>query len=161
MSKTGILVAVGCCCASLAMVSTTAQAQSRKAGLWEVTTQMSMSGGPTSMPQMPPRTNQVCVTQAMIDKYGGPTSQPARGNCQMTDVSLTATGMTANMVCTGQMTMTGTVQATFVDANTTKTTVQMTMPMGQNTMNMTMQSTASFKGTDCGSVQPMAMPATK
>ena len=28
--------------------------------------------------------------------------------------------------------MTGTVQATFVDANTTKTTVQMTMPMGQN-----------------------------
>jgi hypothetical protein len=161
MSKTGVWMAVGCCCVSLAAVSTTAQAQSRKPGLWEVTTQMSMSGGPTAMPQMPPRTNQVCVTQAMIDKYGGPTSQPARGNCQMTDVSLTATGMTAKMVCTGQMTMTGTVQATFVDANTTKTTVQMTMPMGQNTMNMTMQSTASYKGADCGSVQPLAMPATK
>jgi hypothetical protein len=53
------------------------------------------------------------------------------------------------------------VQATFVDANTTKTTVQMTMPLGQNTMNMTMQSTASYKGADCGSVQPLAMPATK
>jgi hypothetical protein len=161
MSKIGVWMAAGCGCVALAAVSTAAQAQSRKAGLWEVTSQTSMSGGPTNMPQMPPRTNQVCVTQAMIDKYGGPTSQPARGNCQMTNVSVTPTGMTANMVCTGQMTMTGTVQTTFVDANTTKTTVQMTMPMGQNTMNMTMQSTASYKGADCGSVQPLAMPATK
>jgi len=161
MSKTKVWMAVGCCCVALAALATRAQGQGRKAGLWEVTTQMSMSGGPTNMPQMPPRTNQVCVTQAMIDKYGGPTSQPARGNCQMTDVSLTTAGMTANMVCTGQMTMTGSVQTTFVDANTTKTTVQMTMPMGQNTMNMTMQATASYKGADCGSVQPMAMPASK
>jgi len=106
-------------------------------------------------------TTQVCVTQAMIDKYGGPTSNPGRGNCQMTDVSLTASGMTAKMSCSGQMNMTGTVQTTFVDANTTKTTVTMTMtsPNGQ-TMNMTTQATATYKGADCGSVQPMAVPAS-
>jgi hypothetical protein len=28
-------------------------------------------------------------------------------------------------------------------------------------MTMTMQSTANFKGSDCGSVQPMTMPASK
>ncbi len=55
--------------------------------------------------------------------------------------------------------MTGTVQTTFVDANTTKTTIQMTIAMGPNTMNMTMQATGVYKGSDCGSVKPMAMPA--
>jgi hypothetical protein len=47
-------------------------------------------------------TQQVCVTQAMIDKYGGPTSNPQNAQCQITNVSLTATGMTANMTCTGR-----------------------------------------------------------
>jgi hypothetical protein len=148
-------------CCGVAALAAMGHAQGRKAGLWEVTTQMSMAGGPANMPAMPARTNQVCVTQAMIDKYGGPTSAPPQGQCQMTDVSLTATGMTANMSCSGRMQMTGTVQTTFVDANTSKTTVTMNMQMGQNTMNMTMQSTASYKGADCGSIQPLTMPATK
>jgi hypothetical protein len=146
------------------LIAVAAQAQSpnRKPGLWEVTTQMSMSGGPAGMPQMPARTSQVCVTQAMIDKFGGPTTNPQTGQCQMTNVSLTASGMTASMSCSGRMNMTGTVQTTFVDANTTKTTVNMTTTMGNGqTMNMTMQSTASYKGADCGSVQPLAMPASK
>lgn len=148
-------------CCSIVALAGMANAQSRKPGLWDVTTQMSMTGGPAAMPQMPARTTQVCVTQAMIDKYGGPTSTPPQGQCQMTSVSLTATGMTASMACTGRSPMTGTVQTTFVDANTSKTTINMTMAMGANTMNMVMQSTASYKGADCGSVQPMAMPAGK
>jgi hypothetical protein len=122
---------------------------------------MSMSGGPQNMPQMPPRTSQVCVTQAMIDKYGGPYSNPPQSQCQMTNMSLSATGMTATLTCTGRGNMTGTVQTTFVDANTTKTTVQMSMAMGSNTMNMTMLSTATYKGPDCGSVQPLALPPSK
>jgi len=65
------------------------------------------------------------------------------------------------MACTGQMPMTGTVTTSFVDANTTKTTVQMTASMGGNAMNMTMQATATFKGSDCGSVQPLAMPPSQ
>ena len=158
MNKTLLCSILGCCIIALAAQ---AQGQNRKPGLWEVTSQMSMSGGPMNMPQMPPRTNQVCVTQAMIDKYGGPTSNPGRGNCQMTNVVLTSSGMTADMTCTGQMSMTGTVKTTFVDANTTKTTVDMTMQMGANTMNMNMSSTATYKGPDCGSVQPLAMPAAK
>ncbi|MGB8029356.1 MAG: DUF3617 family protein [Terracidiphilus sp.] len=157
MSKTRIWMVVGCCLIALA---TSAQGQ-RKAGLWEVTSQMSMSGMP-NMPQMGSRTQQVCVTQAMIDKYGGPYSNPQNGQCQVTKVSLTPTGMSANLSCTGRTTMTGTVQTTFVDANTTKTTMQMNMTMGNGQqMNMTMQSTATYKGADCGSVQPLAMPPSQ
>lgn len=158
MNKTRFWLFLGCCIATLVAQ---AQGQSRKPGLWEVSTQMSMSGGSMNMPQMPPRTSQVCVTQAMIDKYGGPYSNPQQGQCQISDLSVTATGMTATLTCSGQMNMNGTVQATFVDANTTKTTVQMSMQMGANTMNMTMASTAIYKGPDCGSVKPLALPPSK
>jgi hypothetical protein len=158
MNKTQFWLILGCCIIALAAQ---AQGQGRKPGLWEVTAQMSMSGGPANMPQMPPRTSQVCVTQAMIDKYGGPYSNPPQSQCQMTNMSLTATGMSATLTCTGRGNMTGTVQTTFVDANTTKTTVQMSMAMGSNAMNMTMVSTASYKGPDCGSVQPLALPPSK
>ena len=159
MSKTGIWMTLGCCMVALAVQ---AHGQSRRPGLWEVTSSMSMSGMPANMPTSGSHTTQVCVTQAMIDKYGGPTSNPGRGNCQMTNVVLTATGMTANMTCSGQMNMTGTVQTTFVDANTVKTTVTMTMSGGGGqAMTMTTNSTSTYKGPDCGSVQPLAVPTSK
>ena len=158
MNKIHIGAILGLCALALAAQ---AQGQGRKPGLWEVTSSMSMAGMP-QMAQMGSHTTQVCVTQAMIDKYGGPTSNPQTGNCHMTNVQLTASGMTANMSCSGQMNMTGTVQTTFVDANTTKTTVTMAMTTGNGqTMNMTTQATATYKGSDCGSVQPMAMPSGK
>jgi hypothetical protein len=156
VKKTVIWTALGCC-----LVALTANAQSPikpKAGLYDVATQMNM--GMAGAPTMPPRTSQVCVTQAMIDKYGGPYSNPQSG-CQTTNVSVTPTGMTADVSCTGRMTMNGKVQATFVDASTVKTTIQMsaTLPNGQS-MNMTMNVTSTYKGADCGSVQPPPMPGT-
>jgi hypothetical protein len=157
MSKTRIWVVVSCC---LIAMAASVQGQ-RKAGLWEVTSSMSMSGMP-NMPNMGSRTQEVCVTQAMIDKYGGPYSNPQNGQCQVTNVSLTPTGMSADLSCTGRMTMTGTVKTMFVDANTTKTTMLMNMTTGNGQqMNMTMQSTATYKGADCGSVQPLAMPPSQ
>jgi len=156
MNKSYLWVILMLCVAAFAAQ---APGQSRKPGLWEVSSSMSMSGMP-QMPQMGSHTTQVCVTQAMIDKYGGPTSNPGPGNCQMTNVQLTATGMTAAMSCSGQMSMTGTVQTTFVDANTTKTTVHMTMNAGGHSMDMTTDTTATYKGPDCGSVKPLPMPAS-
>src|SRR5208282_5401013 len=157
MSKTRIWVVVSCC---LIAIAASAQGQ-RKAGLWEVTSQMSMSGMP-NMPQMGGRTQQVCVTQAMIDKYGGPYSNPQNAQCQVTNVSVTSTGMSADLSCTGRTTMTGTVKTTFVDANTTKTTMLMNMTMGNGqAMTMTMNATSTYKGADCGSVQPLAMPPSQ
>jgi hypothetical protein len=159
MKRTRIWMTLGLCVVALAAQ---AQGQSRKPGLWEVSSSMTMSGMPGNMPAAGSHTTQVCVTQAMIDKYGGPTSSPPQGQCQMTNVSLTASGMTANLACTGKTSMTGTVQTTFVDANTTKTTMTMNMTMGNGqAMTMTMQSTATYKGADCGSVKPLAMPASQ
>jgi hypothetical protein len=157
MSKTRIWMMVVSC---LIFTAASAQGQ-RKAGLWEVTSQMSMSGMP-NMPAMGSHTQLVCVTQAMIDKYGGPYSNPQNAQCQVTNMSLTPTGMSADLSCTGRTSMTGTVKTTFVDANTTKTTMLMNMTMGNGQqMDMTMQSTAIFKGADCGSVQPLAMPPSQ
>src|SRR5579863_5037845 len=157
MNRTRIWMVVGCCFIALAA---TAQGQ-RMAGLWEVTSQMSMSGMP-NMPNMGSHTQQVCVTQAMIDKYGGPYSNPQNAQCQVTNVSLSPTGMSADLSCSGRMSMTGTVKTTFVDANTTKTTMLMNMTMGNGQqMTMTMQATSAYKGPDCGSVQPLAMPPSQ
>ncbi len=179
MNKTRVWTIVGCCGLALAVL---AWGQSKqKPGLWETTTQMSMAGMP-QMPQLPPgtqlppgvqmpaspfapHTSEVCVTQAMIDKYGSPYSNPQRGDCQVTDIVMKPDGMTAKIVCTGQMNATGTVQTTFVNSNTTKTNVHITgtMQMGSNSrpMDMTMQSTSTYKGPDCGSVQPLPMPPSK
>jgi hypothetical protein len=182
---------LGCCVLTLTAL---AWAQSRpKAGLWEVTTSMSMGGSQmpqgAQMPQniqlppgvkLPPgmqmpqaggssfggTTTQVCVTQAMVDKYGGPSPAPQnRGaDCQVTDVVVKDNGMTANISCTGQMTGTGTVESTWTDGGaTTSSTVHIkgTVQHGSNSMpvDMTMQSKSVFKGADCGNVKPVAMPA--
>jgi hypothetical protein len=100
----------------------------------------------------------------MIDKYGGasPTPPSQNSDCKMTDISIKPNGMTATMVCTGQTNATGTVEATFTDANTTHTKVHITgtKQMGQNSrpIDMTMESTSVYKGPDCGSVKPIEMP---
>jgi hypothetical protein len=181
MNRSRVWTIVGCCGLGLAALAWSQAKQ--KPGLWEVTTQMNMRGANApQMPQLPPgvqlppgmqmpaspfapQTTQVCVTQAMIDKYGGPYSNPPRGNCKLKDVELKPGGMTATMTCSGQFNGTGTVQATFVDANTTKVIEHLTgtAQMGPNSqpMDMTVQSTSTYKGPDCGSVQPMAMPASQ
>src|SRR6516225_3637234 len=115
-----------CSCVAIAAL---AGAQSKqKPGLWEVTATMNMAGMP-QMPAMPPgapqmaspfapHTSQVCVTQAMIDKYGGPNPQPPHGDCKMSDVVMKSDRMTGKITCTGQMNVTGTVESTWPDPNT-------------------------------------------
>ena len=117
MRKTFLSVWTGLCLLACTLV-VGAQTQ-RKPGLYEETTTMNMGGASApQMPQLPPgvqlppgmtmpggsmaapRTMQVCVTQAMIDKFGGPSPAPQRGNCQVTDVSIKPNGMTAKINCT-------------------------------------------------------------
>jgi hypothetical protein len=101
----------------------------------------------------------------MIDKYGGPNPAPQRGNCQVTDVTLKPDGMKARISCSGQMDATGTVESTWKADGTTKSTAHLTgtMQMGTRTqpIDVTTQSTSVYKGPDCGTVQPIQMPAAK
>lgn len=185
MSKTRVGITL---CYCVCAVAALAWAQAgRKPGLYEITSTMSMGGaGAPQMPQMPqlppgvqlppgmqmpqmaspsaPHTTQVCVTQAMIDKYGGPSPAPQHGQCQVTDISFKDNGMTAKINCTGQMNATGTVDTTWTDANTSQTKVHITgtMQMGSTSrpIDMTVQSTSVYKGADCGDVKPPPMPAS-
>ncbi len=163
---------------ALALVASASGQMKQKPGLWEVTSTMSMAGMPQmpAMPQIPagvhvpamaspfaPHTTQICVTQAMIDKYGAPYSTPQHGDCKVTDMVTKPDGMTAKITCTGQMDATGTVESSWTDANTTHTLMHLKGSMntgsGDSPIEMTMKADSTYKGPDCGNVKPMEMPA--
>ena len=153
------------------LAAASAQAQTSKPGLWETTATTNVENGP-QRPQIPPETlakmkamgvkmpgmdgnvikSKSCITKEMIDKFGG--AQPHEG-CEVTNMKRTDSTMTADMTCSGQLTGTGTVQATRVDADHTKTTVHFkgTNMVGR-TIEWTMDSTATYLGPSCGEVQP-------
>jgi Protein of unknown function (DUF3617) len=146
----------------------------RKPGLWEITTNMTwqQSPFPAGMQVPPqaaaafgggPQTTQVCLTQAMIDKYGAPMPQSHDG-CQITNVQKSATGMTADLVCTGN-TMNGkaSVESHWSDSGTASGKVHFvgTIQRGPSPIPIewTAVSNSVYKGSDCGSVKPPPMPA--
>jgi hypothetical protein len=145
-----------------------AWAQSRKAGLWEVTNHMTWQKSPMP-PGMPAGANSpfgdhtttvsVCVTQAQIDKYGSVPPQQQR-NCQVTNIVKKSDGMSADMVCTGALSGNGTIVATFTDDShsTSKIHFTGTMQRGPNStpLEWTIDSSSAYKGADCGSVKPIA-----
>jgi hypothetical protein len=172
MRKSAFLLTVGCCLFAMTIL---ALAQSlRKPGLWEMTSTMTWQKSP--MPAgmtMPagsnspfgggPRTAQVCLTQAMIDKYGAPT--PQGRECQVANIVLKPNGMTADLVCSGRMSGKGTLESSWTDPDHAKGKVHFTgaMQMGPNStpVEYTIESVSTYKGPDCGSVKPMFMPGDK
>ncbi len=174
MRKTRIYIALGCCFLAMAIFAW-AQAN-RKPGLWEMTSTMTwqQSPMPPGMTMPPganspfgggPRTTQVCLTQAMIDKYGAPMPSSRNGQCQISNVSLKPTSMSADWICTGMMTGKGSLESSWSDPDHAIGKVHFvgTMQMGPNSrpIEYTMVSSSVYKGPDCGSVQPMTMPAEK
>jgi hypothetical protein len=169
MRKFRFWIPVGSCF-MLAAVLLIAQ-QGRKPGLYETTSTMTWQQSP--MPagmHMPanspfgggPHTSQVCVTQEMIDRYGGPMPQ-SRGECQVKNMVRSATGMTADYVCTGQMSGTGKLEANWSEAGEAHSKLHFTgnMSMGQHgskPVEWTIESNSTYKGADCGSVKPMPLP---
>jgi hypothetical protein len=174
MRKARIYIALACCFLAVAIFAW-AQAN-RKPGLWEMTSTMTWQQSP--MPPgmtMPaganspfgggPHTTQVCLTQAMIDKYGAPMPSSQRGQCQISNVSLKPTSMSADWICTGMMAGKGTLESSWSDPDHAIGKVHFvgTMQMGPNSrpIEYTMESSSVYKGADCGSVPPMTMPAGK
>jgi Protein of unknown function (DUF3617) len=167
MRKTQIPITIGCCLFAIAFFAW-AQAH-RKPGLWEMTSTMTYQQSPFP-PGMPasaiaamggPHTVQVCLTQAMIDKYGAPMPQ-SHGDCQIANVVLKATSMTADWICNGRMSGKGTLESSWAipDHAVGKVHFVGTMQAGPNPMPVeyTINSSSVYKGPDCGSVQPPPMP---
>jgi hypothetical protein len=96
-----------------------------------------------------------------IDRYGAPISQ--NRDCQIVNISLKPSGMTADLVCSGRMIGKGEVQASWSDGTHATGRIHFagTMQAGPNTLPVewTVDSSSVYKGPDCGSVQPMPMPA--
>jgi hypothetical protein len=144
----------------------------RKPGLWEMTTTttwqktplppgMTMPAGANNPFAPTTRTTQVCLTQEMIDKYGAPI--PNNSGCVLSNVVLKPSGMTADMVCTGRMNATASIESSWSDPNVAHGKVHFvgSMQMGPNPtpIEMTILSTSVYKGPDCGSVKPLPMPS--
>jgi len=148
-------------------------AQVRKAGLWEMTTTQTwqQSPFPPGM-NLPPQsaanspfgggthTTQVCLTQQQIEKYG--TIVPQTSGCQVSNLVKSSDGVKAEMICTGRMEGKGTFESTSLDPDHAKGKVHFagSIHMGQNTkpVEFTTESSSVYKGPDCGTVKPFAMP---
>jgi hypothetical protein len=156
MRGSRVCITLGCCLFALASV---ASAQSRKPGLWTITTTVTYppsangaAGRPTT--QGPFNTN-VCLTQALIDKYGSPL--PQIKDCKITSFNRKANSVTADLVCSGASTGKATMESTWTaDHATGSIHVITTAP---RTTEWTSTSTSVFKSADCGAVQPFPMPA--
>jgi hypothetical protein len=148
-----------CFCAVTVLV----WAQTRKAGLWELTTTQTWQQSPFPAGAAPgggTRTTQVCLTEQQIDKYGAIVPQ-TRG-CQVTNIVKKANGMTADMVCTGTMSGKGTLESFSTDGEHAKGKVHFvgSIQAGPNgkPIEWTIESSSVFKSADCGAVKPVPMP---
>ena len=102
MRITRTYLALGFCLLATAVFT---QAQStRKPGLWEMTSTttwqksplppgMTMPAGANNPFGGGPQTRQVCLTQAIIDKYGAPMPQSRSGDCTIQNVAMQPTSM--------------------------------------------------------------------
>jgi hypothetical protein len=101
----------------------------------------------------------------MIDKYGAPMPQSRNNQCQVSNVSMKANGMSADWVCSGMMAGKGTVESSWTDPehSTGKVHFTGTMQMGPNSrpVEYTIETSSVYKGPDCGSVKAVQMPTDK
>ena len=151
----------------LVALTVAAFAETRKPGLWEITTTITWQQSPfagsaaDSVAKAGKRTTQVCLTKSMIDDYGALLPQ-SRGSCHVANKLMTPGGMTADWVCEGRISGTGALSSTWPDLEHSSSTLHFlgTFLMGGDSqpVEWTTQSTAVFKSADCGTVRPKQPP---
>jgi len=175
MHKTRVLITVSCCLCALAIFAW-AQAV-RKPGLWEMTTKTTWQKPPEMNRFGQPPATQVCLTQAMIDKYGAPI--PTVEDCHIVNVVMKANGMTADLICSkkgitgtpgsGDMTGKGTLESSWAIPDQVKGKVHVLEIhetgledeiMGPISIpfEYTIEFSSVYKGPNCGNIKPAPMP---
>lgn len=138
-----------------------AGAQQRKPGLYDLT--ITTTTVSPSAQTYPPHTIQVCLTQDMIDKYGAIVPDNFAKVCQLVNVIKRSGGMSADMVCSGGMNGKGTLKIDWTDSEHSRGTLHFsgTMQPGETPIKIewTAESSSSYKGPDCSSLQQPAPPA--
>jgi hypothetical protein len=99
----------------------------------------------------------------MIDKYGAPMPQSRNNECQISNIVMHSSSMTADWICSGRMAGKGTLESSWTDPDHAVGKVHFVgaIPMGPNTKTIeyTIETSSIYKGPDCGSVKPPPMPS--
>jgi hypothetical protein len=104
---------------------------------------------------MAPHSTDVCITQALIDRFGAPLPK-LNGDCRITRLDKKANSVSADMLCTGATVGKATMQSTWTGDHATGSIHFVgTVP---RPAEWTSNSTSVFKSADCGSVQPFPIP---
>ncbi len=151
----------------LGVAVTCARAQTRKAGLWTLTTTTTWQKSPYGPGSVAgpagggSHNRDVCLTQEMIDQWGALLPQ-SRGNCRIENKVDIPGGMTADWVCTGKMSGQGALKYTWPDLEHAKGTVHFVGSLLDGTetrpIEWTTEETAAFKSAYCGAVKPPPLP---
>ena len=147
--------------------------ETKKAGLWLIasSTKIQQVGdtpgnfarGSSSTPAAPEGGLPVCLTQELVDNYGV-MLPPSLKDCQLSKVVRTAGSFKADMTCKGGYNGFGSVESTWTDPDHVVGKIRFVSRTRDSTngreMTWTQESSAVFKGSDCGAVRPRKMPAT-
>jgi hypothetical protein len=172
MLKKEVCISLTCCFFALGLA---AQAQTRKAGLWEVTanTRMQKPGsqvgmfsqtdsGAATMSNTTPLAS--CYTQEMIDNYGI-LFPPSLRDCQLSNTVKKPSSINADLTCSGRSNGKGSTETVWSDPDHATSVIHFVVKQkqGPNTISMgwTQEATAVFKSSDCGDVKPRTVPPAK
>jgi hypothetical protein len=166
-----------CILAFLVAIPTLAYAAHGKAGLWNVSTTMQMAGMP-AMPQIPPEAlaqmraagmqmpamgggaqtmrSQLCMTAEQVNADKPPQVGPEDSGCAWTNMRVTATQMSADLVCKGKMNGTGKVQMTYARAEHYDGDYSFKGTMEGNPADFHATMSGDWAAASCGNVKPAA-----
>jgi hypothetical protein len=109
-----------------------------------------------------PHTTQLCLTQAMIDKYGAPLPQGRNNQCQITDVHKKPGSMIANWICNGMIPGKAYIESYWTDSYHATTKVHFLgstqVGSGRSTVEYTIVASSVYKSPDCGALKPQPVP---
>jgi hypothetical protein len=146
--------------------------QSRKAGLWLISTTTriqqqgespaNFSGGHPAQSSSEPAALPACLSQEIVDKFGV-ILPPSLRDCELSNVVQAADSFHADMTCKGSYNGVGSVESTWTDDDHVSGKVRFVSRAGEagngRQMTWSQESTAVFKSSDCGNVKPRQIVA--
>ena len=149
---------------ALAGSDSAALAAHGKAGLWNVSTTLNDALSPAAMAQLQKMgatmesrntiRTQMCMTQAQVDSDTPLHMDKNNAGCTTRVTSMTATGMTSDMVCTGTIKGTGHIAVAYQGAEHYTGTYSFTQT-GNDKPDTSYNLKGDWVKADCGAVQPV------
>ena len=158
---------IGAFALALGLAPGAALAAHGKAGLWNVSTNMGMAtvqippealarmkAMGMKMPMGQTFTSQICMTQAEVNSDALPAVSRKESGCTNKIISQTASSMTAQMVCNGDMKGTGQMQISYSGAEHYAGSYSFKGSMNGHPADMNSNFKGDWVKADCGAVKP-------